>query len=80
MLLRFWNKKAETVITSDSCKNRNDITSQSIEVEWHVCPGDGSVQILRRLKVFISEAGHEPDSFPHWIIDGSIFSITSEEG
>ena len=24
---------------SDSCKNRNDIASQSIEIEWHVCPG-----------------------------------------
>ena len=40
---------------SDNCKNRNDIAGQSIDLEWHVCPGDTSVQPLRKLQEFVSE-------------------------
>ena len=32
---------------SDNCKNRNDIAGQSIDIDWHVCPGDKPVQILQ---------------------------------
>ena len=45
-----WEKKAEDCMKSDSCKNRNDIAVESIDIEWHVCLGDTSVQIVRKLK------------------------------
>ena len=32
-------KKAEAVMNSDNCKNRNVIGSLKIKIEWHVCPG-----------------------------------------
>ena len=38
---------------------------RSIDVEWHVCPGDTSVQILRWLQEFMSETNHAPQSSPH---------------
>ena len=41
-------KKAEAVRKRDSCKNRNDNAVLSIDTEWHVCPGDTSVQILQK--------------------------------
>ena len=57
----------------ESSKNRNDIAGQSIDIEWHVCPGT-SVQILHKLQVFMSETGHVPESFPDRIIFVSMFN------
>ena len=54
---------------SGNCTNRNDIAGPSIETGWHVCLGDTTVQILQRIKSFISENGHEPFNF----LDGLIF-------
>ena len=65
---------------SNSCQNRNDIAGQSIDIEWHVCAGDTSVQILQKPKAFMSETRHERDSFPERIILASMFfDITSWE-
>ena len=36
----FWDKKEEDVVKRNSCKNKNDIAGQSINIERHVCPGD----------------------------------------
>ena len=43
-------EKAETVVKGDNCKNRNDIAGQSIDIEWHMCLGDTSVQLLHKLQ------------------------------
>ena len=61
-------------LESNSCKNRNDFAGQSIGMEWHVCLGDTSVQLLHKLKVFMLETGHEPESFPDRIIVASMFN------
>ena len=65
-------KKAEHGMKSDKCKSRNDISGQSIDIEWHVCLGDTSVQILHDVQVFMSEARREPDSFQDRIIFASM--------
>ena len=54
-------------------KYRNDTAGQSIDIEWHVCPGT-SVQILHKPQVFMSETGHAPESFPDRIILASMFN------
>ena len=59
---------------SNSCKNRNDIAGQSIEIEWHVCLGDTSLQMLQKLKAFMSEARHEPENIPNRIIFANMFN------
>ena len=45
-------------------RRQKDIAGPSIEIERHACPGDKSVRMLRKLKAFISETGHEPEPFP----------------
>ena len=55
-------KKAETVMRNYSCKSRIDIAGESIDIEWHVCLGDTSVQILQKLPGFMSETGHALES------------------
>ena len=42
---------------SDKSKNRSDITGQTIDMEWRVCLGDTSVQILQKLQGFTLETG-----------------------
>ena len=37
-------------MNGDNCRNRNDIAGQSINIGWHVCLGDTSVQILHKLR------------------------------
>ena len=32
-----WDRKAEAVMKSDNCKNRNDIAGQSTDIECHRC-------------------------------------------
>ena len=73
----FLKMQAAAVMTSDPCKNRTDIAGQLIDTEWHVCLGETSVQILRRLQVFMSETGHTPQSFPDSIIFASMFNDIS---
>ena len=58
-------KRAEAVMTRGNCKNRNRIAGRSIDIDWHACPGDTSVQILQKLQRFTSETGHGPESFPY---------------
>ena len=41
--------------------------------EWHVCLCETSVQILQKLKAFMSENGHEPESGPDSFITARIF-------
>ena len=48
-------KKAEAVMKSACCKNRNDIAGRSIDIERHVCPGDTSVQLLHQLQELMSD-------------------------
>ena len=60
---------------SNSCKNRNDSAGQSIDIEWHVCPGGTSVHILHEPQELMSETRHEPESFP----DSFIFASTSND-
>ena len=74
VFLIFEKKKTGAAMKSNSCKNRNDIAGHSIDLEWHVCLGDTSVHILRKLQEFISETGHEPNSFLAKIIFASMFN------
>ena len=62
---------------SGNCTNRNDIAGPSIETGWHVCLGDTIVQILQRIKSFISENGHEPDNFLDRLVFVSMFNDIS---
>ena len=72
MLLKL--EKIENMV----CKNRN--ASQSIHLEWHVCPGDTSVRKLQMLEPFMLETGHEPECFQDKIIFASVFhDITNWE-
>ena len=48
-----------------------------INIEWHVCLGDTSVQIYQKLKAFMTETGHEPKSFPDRIM--FINDVTNSE-
>ena len=58
----------------NSCKNRNDMAGpSSIDVEWHVCHGDTFVHKLQKLTAFMSETGHQPESFLDRIIFASMF-------
>ena len=59
---------------NDSCKNRNDTAGKSIDIAWHVCLGDTSVQVVQHLQLFMSYTGHEPEHFPNRIIFASIFN------
>ena len=61
--------KAAAVMQRNSSKHSNDIAGQSHEIEWHVCLGDMSVQILRKLKAVMSETEHEPENFLDRIIN-----------
>ena len=62
VVLKFGEKNAEDGMKSNSCKNK-DIAGQSLDIEWHVCPGATSVQILQELKAFMPETGLERESF-----------------
>ena len=44
-----------------------------IQIEWHVCPADTSLQILHKVQDFMSETEHVPESFPNRIIFTSMF-------
>ena len=69
----YGEKTTENVMKSHNCTNRNDIASQSVDVDWHVCLGDMSVQVLQRLQVFTSETEHEPGSFPDRVLSARTF-------
>ena len=72
-----WQKQS---CNSDNCKNRNDTVGQSIDIEWHVCPGGTSVHILHKLQGFMLEIGHAHESFSERIIFASMFNeITNWE-
>ena len=75
--LIFLHKKAEAVMKWKRCKNRNDFAGQSIENEWHVHFADTSVQILQKLKTFMSETRHEHELFSDRIIFASMFNDIS---
>ena len=59
---------------SDSCKNRNDIAGESIDIEWHVCFGETSVQMLEKLQGFLSKVAHAVESFTYKIIFACMFN------
>ena len=61
-------KKKGRVMEIDSCKNRNNTAGQTIPIEWHVCLGDTSLQILHKLQELMSVTGHARESFPDRII------------
>ena len=65
---------------SDICKNRDNTAGRSIDIQWHVCLGDTSVQLLHELQEFMSETGQAPESLPDRIIFASMFiDITNWE-
>ena len=65
---------------SHSRKNRNHIARPSVEIEWHLCPGETSVHILPNIKALMSETRHKPAHFLDRIIFASVFNdITSCE-
>ena len=66
-------RQAEAVMKSNSCKRRNDIAGQSIDIERHVCLADTSVQILQKHNAFMAETGHEHASFSDRTIFASMF-------
>ena len=68
---KYWEKKAEDAMKTDNCKHRHDIARPSIDIEWHVCPRDTSVQIL---KAFMSGTRHAPENFPDRITFASVFT------
>ena len=74
LFLEVPEQKAEAVMKSHSCKNRNDMAGQSIDMDWHVCPGNTSVQILQKLEASMSETGHALESDPNRTIFGSMFN------
>ena len=66
-----WQKVQYTCIymmKRNSCNNRHDIASRSIDIESHVFLGDTSVPKLQKLKVFKSK------THPGRIIFASIFT------
>ena len=65
-----WDKTAAYVTRSNSCKNREDI-----DIDWHVCLGDASVQLLQTQKAFV----YAPESFPDRIIFASLFNCDSRK-
>ena len=67
-------QKAEDVMKSDSCKNRKDTASEPIDIEWHVCLGEASVQILKKLQGFLSKVAHALESFAYKIIFAGMFN------
>ena len=62
------------------CKSRNDISGQTIKIEWHVCLGGTSVQILHKLQESMSQTGHAPDNFADKIIFSSMFKDIIDYG
>ena len=73
--VKTWENTADAVMKSVNCKkDRNDIACQTIQVEWHVSPGDTSVQMLQNVQVFMSENGRAPDSSPDSNIFTSMFN------
>ena len=71
---KIWEEKAKHGVKSNNGKNRNDICKFVNDIEWHVCLGDMSGQIQQKLQGFMSEAGHEPESFPDRIIFASMLN------
>ena len=62
--VKTWENTADAVMKSVNCKkNRNDIACQTIQVEWHVSPGDTSVQMLQNVQFFMSDNGAHPIVF-----------------
>ena len=55
-----WEKNAETVMNSDNCKHRNDISGQS--TLNGTLFGDTAVQRLHKPQEFMSKTGHIPES------------------
>ena len=48
VLQKLENRRQKDVMKSDSCKNRKDTAGEPIDIEWHVCLGELSVQILKK--------------------------------
>ena len=65
---------AHAVTKIVNCKSKSDIAGQSIDIEWHVCLGDTTVQILQKLRVFKSETRHDPENFLDRIIFASMLN------
>ena len=66
-----WERKAKHDLTSD-------IADQSMDIVWHVCPGDTPVQILHKLQEFMSETEHAPESFPDKIMQSKCLARAKE--
>ena len=46
-----------------------------MDIEWHVCPGDTSVQKLQEPKGLMSETGHKPQN----LLDRIIFATVQDK-
>ena len=61
-------------------KSDNDIAGQPIDIEWHVCLGDTSLQILQKLKNSRRRLGTHRRDFQDRIIFASMYNdITNVE-
>ena len=64
----------------DNCINRSDTAGETINIEWHVCPRDTSLQIFQSYTNSCRRANTNPESFPDRIIFTSMFNdITDYE-
>ena len=69
VLQNWWNRRQKQSCNSDNCKNGNDNAGQSTDIEWHVCPGGTSEQILHRLQEFMLENQARTTIFVSMFID-----------
>ena len=68
----------ESVVNRDTCRHGSDVAGETMSL--HVCLGNTSLKILRKLQQIMSETGHEPESFPGGIILTSMFNDITDTG
>ena len=80
VLQTFWRRRQKKSWKLTIARTGNTYAGLSVDIGWHACPGDTSVQMLRRPQEFMSETGHEPESLPDKIIFASMLNdITNWE-
>ena len=62
MLQTNWEHNVESIMNSDNCKHRNDTARDTINIEWHVCFGNTSFQLIQSSNV-CRRAGTNPRVF-----------------
>ena len=79
VLQQFGNREQKTALKMTISKTEATVPVRH-QIEWHVCSGDTSVQILHKLQEFMSEIGRVPESFPDIMIFTSMFNDITDQG